>query len=120
MARLSGCHDRPICLRESHDFSLGNGFAYFTKLDIGVPVSLFMPYTQQDQIFVYSGLAGFIISALVIALLLLTYDPVIEPISSGNLPLIIVVLVGIAIGIIVYQRRKQHMKKPSRPRIQAP
>lgn len=66
------------------------------------------------------GLLVIVIPALVIALLLLTYDPVIEPISSGNLPLIIVVLGGIAIGIIVYQRRKQHMKKPSRPRIQAP
>lgn len=55
---------------------------------------------------------------LIVALLLLTYDPVLEPISSGNLPLILVLFGGIALSIIVYQRRKKDQKKPSRPRIQ--
>jgi len=59
-----------------------------------------------------------VIPTLIVALLLLTFDPVLEPISEGNLPLIIVLFSGVAISIIVYQRRRKHMKKPSRPRIQ--
>lgn len=59
-----------------------------------------------------------VVPTLVVALLLLTYDPVLEPISSGNLPLIIVLFGGIAISITVYQKRKKQMRKPSRPRIQ--
>lgn len=59
-----------------------------------------------------------VIPTLIVVLLLLTFDPVLEPISEGNLPLIIVLFSGVAISIIVYQRRRKHMKKPSRPRIQ--
>lgn len=58
-----------------------------------------------------------VISTLVVALLLLTYDPALEPISEGNLPLIMLLFGGVAISIIVYQRRKKQMKKPARPRI---
>lgn len=61
-----------------------------------------------------------VVPALVVALLLLTYDPLLEPISTGNLPLIIVLSGGVAISIIVYQKRKKEKVKPSRPRIQAP
>jgi len=60
-----------------------------------------------------------VVPALIVALLLLTYDPVLEPISTGNLPLIIVLSGGIAISIIVYQKRKKEKAKPSRPRMQA-
>ncbi|UJP06660.1 MAG: hypothetical protein LZF84_06245, partial [Nitrosomonas sp.] len=58
-----------------------------------------------------------LLPTVIVALLLLTYDPVLEPVSSGNLPLILVVSGGIAVGIIAYQRRKKQMRKPSRPRI---
>lgn len=61
-----------------------------------------------------------VVPALVVALLLLTYDPLLEPISTGNLPLIIVLSGGVAISIIVYQKRKKEKVKPSRPRIQTP
>ncbi|PSJ18958.1 hypothetical protein [Nitrosomonas supralitoralis] len=59
-----------------------------------------------------------IIPTLIIALLLLTYDPVLEPISKGNLPLILILFGGAAISIIFYQSWKKQMKKPSRPRMQ--
>ena len=57
-----------------------------------------------------------VVPALIVAFLLLTYDPQLEPLSQGNLPLILVVFGGIAISIIVYQRKKKQMRKPSRPR----
>lgn len=55
--------------------------------------------------------------ALIVALLLLTYDPVLEPISTGNLPLILVLSGGVVVSILVYQWRKKQKRKPSRPRI---
>lgn len=58
-----------------------------------------------------------VVPTLIAALLLLTYDPQLEPLSKGNLPLILVVFGGIAISIIVYQRKKKQMRKPSRPRV---
>ena len=58
-----------------------------------------------------------LLPALIAGLLLLTYDPLLEPVSAGNLPLILVVFGGIAAAIVVYQRRKKQMRKPSRPRI---
>ena len=58
-----------------------------------------------------------LLPALITGLLLLTYDPLLEPVSAGNLPLILVVFGGIATAIVVYQRRKKQMRKPSRPRI---
>lgn len=58
-----------------------------------------------------------LLPTVIVALLLLTYDPLLEPVSAGNLPLILVVSGGIAVSIIAYQRRKKQMRKPSRPRI---
>ena len=55
-----------------------------------------------------------LLPALITGLLLMTYDPVVEPISTGNITLILVVLGGIAAGAIVYQRRKMQIRKPSR------
>lgn len=57
-----------------------------------------------------------VVPTLVVALLLLTYDPMLEPVSEGNLPLIMLLFGGVAISIIVYQRRKKQMRKPARPR----
>ncbi|MBX9637747.1 MAG: hypothetical protein K2Q45_09380 [Nitrosomonas sp.] len=58
-----------------------------------------------------------LVPALIVALLLLTYDPVLEPISTGNLPLILILTGGVVVSIIVYQRRKKQKRKPSRPQI---
>jgi hypothetical protein len=58
-----------------------------------------------------------LVPALIVALLLLTYDPVLEPISTGNLPLILVLSGGVVVSVIVYQRRKKQKRKPSRPQI---
>jgi len=58
-----------------------------------------------------------VVPTIIAALLLLTYDPQFEPLSQGNLPLILVVFGGIALSIIVYQRKKKQMRKPSRPRV---
>lgn len=58
-----------------------------------------------------------VVPTLIAALLLLTYDPQLEPLSQGNLPLILVVFGGIAISIVVYLRKKKQMRKPSRPRV---
>lgn len=57
-----------------------------------------------------------VVPALIIALLLLSYDPQLEELSKGNLPLITVVFGGIILGIVIYQRKKKQMRKPSRPR----
>lgn len=59
------------------------------------------------------------VPTLVVALLLLTYDPMLEPVSEGNLPLIMLLFGGVAASIIVYQRRKKQMRKPTRPRVLA-
>ncbi|MDE2389445.1 MAG: hypothetical protein KGN35_10280, partial [Betaproteobacteria bacterium] len=58
-----------------------------------------------------------VVPTLIAALLLLTYDPQLEPLSKGNLPLILLVFGGIALSIIAYQRKKKQMRKPSRPRV---
>jgi hypothetical protein len=59
-------------------------------------------------------LSTLIIPMMVIALLLLTYDPALESISRGNLPLITVLFVMVAASVIAYQRRRKQLRKPSR------
>lgn len=59
----------------------------------------------------------FVVPTLIAALLLLTYDPQLESLSKGNLPLILVVFGGITLSIVAYQRKKKQMRKPSRPRV---
>ncbi len=63
------------------------------------------------------GMVITILLTLITALLLLLYDPVLEKLSKGNLPLIAVLIVGALIWFISYQRRKKLAKKPIRPRI---
>ncbi|MBS0299331.1 MAG: hypothetical protein JSR32_05280 [Proteobacteria bacterium] len=58
-----------------------------------------------------------VVPTLIAALLLLTYDPQLEPLSKGNLPLFLVVFGGITLSIIAYLRKKKQMRKPSRPRV---
>jgi hypothetical protein len=60
-----------------------------------------------------------VISALVVALLLLLYDPVLEKLSKGNIPLIAVIFICLSTTVIGYQRRKRDARKPTRPRILA-
>ncbi|SES70458.1 hypothetical protein SAMN05216326_10282 [Nitrosomonas marina] len=55
------------------------------------------------------------IPALAIALLLLLFDPNLETLAKGNIPLITVVLLGVLLSIIVYRRQQSAAKKPSRP-----
>ncbi|MGZ0020529.1 hypothetical protein [Nitrosomonas sp. wSCUT-2] len=57
-----------------------------------------------------------VVPTLIVAILLLTYDPMLEPVSEGNLPLIMLLFGGVAASIVVYQRRKKQMRKPTRPR----
>ena len=57
------------------------------------------------------------ISALVVAILLLLYDPVLEQLSKGNIPLIVVMFICLATTFIGYQRRKRTAKKPTRHRV---
>ncbi len=65
----------------------------------------------------FPGLLVTGISALIVALLLLLYDPVLEQLSKGNVPLIAVMFICFATTFIGYQRRKRTAKKPTRHRV---
>ncbi|MCP5244431.1 MAG: hypothetical protein H6937_00060 [Burkholderiales bacterium] len=70
---------------------------------------------KYQNLFIISIFAS-IIPALIVALLLLLFDPMLETLAEGNIPLIGVVSIG-ALGSIVFYRKQQRMsKKPTRPR----
>ncbi|MCP5293019.1 MAG: hypothetical protein H6938_10905 [Burkholderiales bacterium] len=69
---------------------------------------------KHKNIFIVSLFAT-IVPALVVALMLLLFDPNLETIAEGNIPLIAVISVGILASIIVYRRQQSAAKKPSRP-----
>jgi hypothetical protein len=58
-----------------------------------------------------------VVPTLIVAFLLLAYDPLLESLSKGNLPLFLVIFGGITLAIVIYLRRKKQMRKPSRPRV---
>ena len=57
-----------------------------------------------------------VIPALVVALLLLLYDPMMEKLAEGNIPLIAVVTAGLFASILIYRRQQSKSRKPSRPK----
>ena len=57
-----------------------------------------------------------VIPALVAALLLLLYDPMMEKLAEGNIPLIAVVTAGLFASILIYRRQQSKSRKPSRPK----
>ncbi|SEQ95366.1 hypothetical protein SAMN05421690_100455 [Nitrosomonas sp. Nm51] len=69
---------------------------------------------KYKNIFIISLFAT-IVPALTVALLLLLFDPNLEAIAEGNIPLIAVISIGILVSIIAYRRRQSAAKKPSRP-----
>ena len=62
------------------------------------------------------GMYAAIIPTLIIAMLLLMFDPVLESLSEGNIPLIIVVTIGVLASFIYFRRQQSKAKKPSRPK----
>ena len=57
-----------------------------------------------------------VVPALIVALLLLLFDPMLETLAEGNIPLIAVVSI-VVLGSIVFYRKQQRMSiKPTRPK----
>lgn len=67
------------------------------------------------NLFIISIFAS-IIPALIVALLLLLFDPILETLAEGNIPLIAVVTGGILASIVFYRKQSLMTKKPTRPR----
>ena len=64
----------------------------------------------------FIGIFAIIIPALIIALLLLLFDPMLETLAEGNIPLIVVVSGGILASIFFYRKQQKKSKKPLRPK----
>ncbi|SFK24816.1 hypothetical protein SAMN05216302_1002152 [Nitrosomonas aestuarii] len=60
-----------------------------------------------------------IIPALIVALLLLLYDPMLETLAEGNIPLIVVISGGILASIVFYLKQQSQRKRPTRPKQKA-
>ncbi|MBE7525918.1 hypothetical protein HS096_06485 [candidate division WWE3 bacterium] len=96
---------------------------YF-RLGVGLLITLSLVYTilyfyscrihhRIKNLYVFY-LIFIVMPTLIAAVLLLSFDPELEPTTAGNMALILIILSGVVISIIVYQFQKKHTIKPSR------